>query len=349
MGQLRSLVVVLGDQLDLDAAAFDGFDPGTDMVWMAEVEEESTHVWSSKHRTALFLAAMRHFRLALQDGGRQVHYTRLDDSPNLGSLGGQLQADIQRLQPARLVMTAPGDWRVLKAMRAAAAATEVPLEVREDRHFFNTVREFAAYAKGRSALRMEYFYREQRRRHGVLMVAEEPEGGRWNFDHDNRHAFGMEGPGFLPPRTQFAPDRVTRDVLALVEARFADHPGQLESFAWPVTRAQALQSLQAFIEDRLPMFGHYQDAMWTDDPWLYHSHISAALNLKLLNPREVVAAAERAYRTGGFHPPDPGLARIRARYLLDPDARLRRTQPAGRTGRPAGLVLDRGDGYGLPA
>lgn len=298
MAELRQLVVVLGDQLDLDASGFDGFDAATDAVWMAEVAEESTHVWSSQPRTAVFLAAMRHFALALQAAGRPLHYTRLDDAGNAGSLAAQLAADIARLRPAGLVMTAPGDWRVLQAVKAVAAAAGLPLDTREDRHFFVTVREFAAHAKGRKSLRMEYFYREQRQRHGVLMQAGQPEGGQWNFDADNREAFGAEGPGLLPPRAGFEPDAVTRDVIALVQRRFADHPGRLDNFAWPVTREQSLQSLQDFITHRLPLFGRYQDAMWPGDPWLYHSHLSAALNLKLLNPREVVAAAEAAWRAG---------------------------------------------------
>jgi deoxyribodipyrimidine photolyase-related protein len=298
VAELRSLIVVLGDQLDLDAAAFDGFDAGVDAVWMAEVAEESTHVWSSKPRTVMFLAAMRHFALALRDAGRALHYTRLDAPKNAGNLAGALQADIARLKPARLAMTAPGDWRVLQTIKAVAEAHRLPLDIREDRHFFSSLRDFAAHARGRKSLRMEYFYREQRQRHRVLMQGDEPVGGQWNFDADNREAFGAAGPGAVPPRASFAPDAVTREVIALVDQRFADHPGRLDSFAWPVTRAQALQSLQAFIEERLPLFGRYQDAMWPGDAWLYHSHLSAALNLKLLNPREVVAAAEAAHRDG---------------------------------------------------
>lgn len=298
MTDLRSLVVVLGDQLDLDAAAFDGFDPLRDAVWMAEVAGESTHVWSSKPRTALFLSAMRHFALALGQAGRPLHYTRLDDDGNAGSLGEQLGRDLKRLRPQRLVLTAPGDWRVWQTLKSVAATAGVPLEVREDRHFYTTVREFAAHAKGRASLRMEFFYRELRRRHGVLMHGAEPVGGQWNFDSENRASFGSQGPGFVPERPRFALDALTSEVLALVNTQFAAHPGSLDSFGWPVTRVQALQALDAFIEDRLPLFGRYQDAMWPGDPWLYHSHLSAALNLKLLNPREVVAAAEQAYLRG---------------------------------------------------
>ena len=298
MTDLRTLIVVLGDQLDLDAAAFDDFDPNVDAVWMAEVVDESTHVWSAKPRTAMFIAAMRHFALALQSAGRRLHYTRLDAPGNAGSLAAQLEADILRLKPTRLVMTEPGDWRVLQAIKALAQAKGLPLDIREDRHFFTSIADFAAHAKGRKSLRMEYFYREQRKRHQVLMQGDEPVGGQWNFDADNRESFGAAGPGAVPSRAVFEPDTMTREVIALVEARFAGHPGRLDSFAWPVTRAQALQSLHAFIRERLPLFGRYQDAIWPGDPWLYHSHLSAALNLKLLNPREVVACAEAAYRDG---------------------------------------------------
>ncbi len=296
---LRHLVLVLGDQLDLDASAFDGFDAGCDAVWMAEAADESTHVWSSQPRTALFLSAMRHFAAELRAAGRPLHYTALDDAANAGSLAAQLAADIARLKPRALVMTAPGDWRVLAALREAAATAGLALDVREDRHFFCTVREFAAHARGRKQLRMEFFYREQRKRHGVLLTPDgQPEGGEWNYDADNRKPFGPQGPGFVPPRVVFEPDAITREVIALVRERFAGHPGRLESFGWPVTRAQALESLRRFIDERLAGFGDVQDAMWPNEPWLWHSHLAAALNLKLLNPREVVAAAEAAWRAG---------------------------------------------------
>lgn len=294
----RRLVVVLGDQLDLDAAAFDGFDTARDVVWMAEVDEESTHVWSSQPRTALFLAAMRHFAAAAREAGRTVDYTFLDDTANRGTLAGELGAAIDRLEPTELAMTAPGDARVLAALRGVAASRGRPLAVHEDMHFFCAVREFAQHARGRKQLRLETFYREMRLRHRVLMEGDEPAGGRWNFDAENRQAFAKTGPAEVPAPTRFAPDAITRDVLSLVAKRFADHPGKLASFAWPVTRAQALHCLERFVAERLPEFGRWQDALWPREPWLWHSHLSAALNLKLLNPREVVAAAEAAWRAG---------------------------------------------------
>jgi deoxyribodipyrimidine photolyase-related protein len=301
MKSVRTLVLVLGDQLDLDAAAFDGFDSEQDAVWMAEAQEESTHVWSSKQRIALFLSAMRHFAQTLREAGRHLHYRQMDDagkSGNENSLADKLLSDMAALQPQRVVMTAPGDWRVWQQLKGVVEAAGLTLELCDDRHFFTTVRDFAAHAKGRKSLRLEYFYRELRQRHGVLMQDGQPAGGQWNFDADNRESFGAKGPSLLPPRATFKPDAVTREVIALVNTRFAQHPGTLDSFAWPVTREHALQALQRFIEERLPLFGRYEDALWPGEPWLYHSHLSAALNLKLLTAREVVQAAEAAYLTG---------------------------------------------------
>jgi deoxyribodipyrimidine photolyase-related protein len=140
-----------------------------------------------------------------------------------------------------------------------------------------------------------------RREHRVLLdAAGEPEGGEWNFDSDNRKSFGKAGPPRLTdsaPRA-FLPDATTREVLREVAEAFPDNPGDLASFDWPVTPAEALLALQDFIQHRLTYFGDYQDAMWTAEPWLFHSRLSAALNLKLLSPRVVIAAVEAEYRAG---------------------------------------------------
>ncbi|TXH06300.1 MAG: cryptochrome/photolyase family protein [Nevskiaceae bacterium] len=295
---IRNLVLVLGDQLDADASAFDGFDPASDAVWMAEVDEESTHVWSSKIRTALFLSAMRHFAEDLRARGFRVHYRALTAASPVSTLADALAETLRTLQPQGVVMTAPGDWRVLHGLQRTVRGAGLTLDLRDDRHFYCTVRDFSRHLQGRKTLRLEYFYRELRRRHSVLMDGDEPVGGRWNYDSENREPLTAEVVATVPAPVRFEIDAITREVLSLVEQRFAAHPGVLDAFSWPVTRAQALQALDAFIAQRLPQFGRYQDAMWPGQAWLFHSHLSAALNLKLLNPREVVDAAERAYRDG---------------------------------------------------
>jgi len=298
---VRSLVLVLGDQLDAESAALDGFDPKRDAIWMAEVAAESEHVWTSQPRIAVFLAAMRHFREAQKKLERRVDYTELDAAGNTQTLAGELARAVARLKPERLIMTEAGEWRVQEAMTAAAKAAKLPLEVRDDLHFYQTRADFAAHAEGRKMLRMEFFYREVRRKHRVLLDKNgEPEGGQWNFDPANRGSFKQGGPKAEKLRAPVLtkPDAITRAVLALVEKQFASHPGELKAFSWPVTPEDARATLRDFIEHRLPHFGQFQDAMWTEEPWLFHARISAAMNLKLLNPREVVAAAEGAYREG---------------------------------------------------
>lgn len=294
---MRQLLIVLGDQLNRDSAVFDGADPAQDVVWMAEVAEESTRVWSSKPRSALFLSAMRHFRADCEAAGWRLRYHALDDVGNSGTLMGELRRAVEALRPTGLVVVEPGEWHLRTALEETAQALGLPLDIREDRHFLSSVEDFRRHAKGRKQLRMEFFYREMRRRHEVLLDASgAPEGGAWNYDAENRGSFGKQGPGLLPAPRRFEPDATTREVLALVDRVFPGHPGRLAAFDWPVTAAEAREALDDFLAHRLPAFGRYQDAMWTGQPWLYHSRLSAAMNLKLLDPREVIAATERAYR-----------------------------------------------------
>jgi deoxyribodipyrimidine photolyase-related protein len=294
----RHLVLVLGDQLNQDASAFDDFDPNQDAVWMAEVDEESTHVTSAKQRTTVFLSAMRHFAADLRAKKWRLHYSTIDEPSNVGTLAGELERTLVRTRPTKLIMTAPGDWRVLQGLRAVAKQHALDLEIREDTYFFSTVSEFTKHAASRKQLRLEFFYRELRLKTGILMDGKKPIGGKWNFDSENRGSFGKKGPGMLPPPTRFTPDEVTQDVIRLVQQRFSHHPGSVDSFGWPVTRAQALSVLDEFVKHRLPSFGLYQDAMWEGEVWLYHSHLASALNIKLLNPKEVLEAAVESFSKG---------------------------------------------------
>lgn len=297
----RHLILILGDQLDHRAAVFDDFDPDSDALWMAENAEEATHVWCHKRRLAFFFAAMRHFRDEQRERGRIVHYHALGRRPSDdrgGDFGEILTKDVHRLHPDKLIVTHPGDLRVLRMLENTARDLGVELEIREDRHFFVTPEAFRDWAEGKKHLLMEHFYRTQRRRTGLLMRKDgKPEGGEWNFDKDNRETFGKEGPGVLPSPRRFRPDPITRAVLEMVEARFAGHPGSLEDFDLPVTHDEALAALRDFVSRRLRGFGAYEDAMWSGESTLYHSRLSAVMNVKLLDPKfcldKVVAAYEK--------------------------------------------------------
>lgn len=295
---MRNLILVLGDQLSFASPALDGFDPEQDLVQMIEAPGEATAVWSHKARIAIFLAAMRHFANQVAAHRWPFDYVQLDDPLPL-AFGERLRAALRRHRPAAVRLVEPGEWRMLQAIEAVCQQEGIALQLLDDTHFLCSRQEFASWARGKKELRLEFFYRVMRRRHKVLMEGSEPIGGQWNFDADNRSAYPKRtGPGDIPAPAWFAPDAVTRQVLALVERHFPDHPGQLERFGWPVNREQALEALQRFIDQRLAQFGTYQDAMWTDTPVGWHSLLSAALNLHLLDPREVIAAAESAYRQG---------------------------------------------------
>jgi deoxyribodipyrimidine photolyase-related protein len=290
------LRIVLGDQLSLDLSALVDLDPGRDIVLMMEVAEEGTYVRHHKQKIVLVLSAMRHFAEALRQRGVTIDYVKLDAAENAGSFTGEVRRAVARYRPSRIVVTEPSEWRVQAVVEGWEALTGTPVEVRLDDRYFASRGRFATWARGRRGWRMEHFYREMRREHGLLMEGEQPAGGQWNYDQENRKRLPART---VPPvRRRFAPDATTRAVMVLVERRFPDHFGELEEFGWPVTRAQALAALDDFVAHGLPNFGDYQDAMKAGAPFLFHSLLAPALNLGLLSPREVCAAAEAAWRSG---------------------------------------------------
>jgi deoxyribodipyrimidine photolyase-related protein len=297
----RNLVLILGDQLDLHGAALQGFDPAQDIVFMAEVPEDCTLVVSHKARIILTLTAMRHFADDLKRRGFPCDY-EVTGEHAFPTLKDALTDAAHRRAPERILVTEPGEHRIEQMLRESAKKVGVPLEVREDTHFLLSKHEFALWAEGQDQkqdeLRMEGFYRYMRRRSGILMDGMTPRGGKWVHEPENHGRANKEGFEHPPAPPVFPPDTITRKVVAEVERRYASHPGDPTSFAWPVTRVDAITALRDFVRHRLPLYGRYQDAMWTGEPWLYHSQVSAALNLKLLNPREVLAAAVQAHHQG---------------------------------------------------
>ena len=286
------LVLVLGDQLTETLSALAQADKARDTVVMAEVADEAAYVRHHPKKIALIFAAMRKFAHALEQDGWTVAYTQLDDTDNAGSIVGELLRRAAQTGASEVLATEPGEWRLIGKLKYA------PLKVHllPDDRFLATHAEFEAWAEGRKALRMEYFYREMRRKTGLLMEGDQPAGGKWNFDHDNRKAapedVTVDGP------LRFDPDATTREVLELVQARFGDNFGALEPFWFATTRAEALQALDHFIANALPRFGDYQDAMLNENEFLYHAILSPYLNIGLLNVTEICEAAADAYASG---------------------------------------------------
>ncbi len=293
---MTTLIPILGDQLSMSLSSLHDADPATAQLLMIEVIDEATYVAHHKRKIAYIFSAMRHHADALRDAGWRVDYVRLDDPDNSGSFTGEVARAIARHAPDRIVVTAAGEWRVAAMIDSWETLFGIPVDVRPDTRFIATLDEFAAWAKGRKQWRMEYFYREMRRKTGLLMDGDKPVGGEWNFDSENRKAAPRDPA--MPRPLSFAPDAITREVLALVADRFADHPGSLDGFDFAVTRADALAQQAHFLAHALPRFGDYQDAMLNGEPFLWHSLLSPYLNSGLLDPLELAQAVEARFHEG---------------------------------------------------
>ena len=286
---------VLGDQCSQTLSSLADLAPG-DTVLMAEVRDECTYVKHHQKKIVLVLSAMRHFARALGARGVAVDYVRLDDAGNTHSFRGELLRAVERHRPDRVVVTESGEWRLEEDMRGWQEAAGLEVEIRDDTRFLCRKQEFRAWAAGRKGLRMEFFYREMRKRYDLLMDGDAPEGGRWNFDPENRKPLPRQMQP--PPVPRFEPDEITAEVMALVAREFGDHFGSVDGFALPVTARDAEAALADFVTNRLASFGDWQDTMKTGESTMYHALISTSMNCGLLEPIAACRAAEAAWRAG---------------------------------------------------
>ena len=292
----RSLRLVLGDQLSDALSSLKDADEDSDLVLMAEVAAEATYVRHHPKKIALVFAAMRQFAGRLREAGFTVRYVRLDDEGNTGSLKGEVERALVDGDFERVVLTEPGEWRLSEDIKGWSDAFGLPVIVREDDRFLCSHDRFRRWADGRKAYRMEFFYREMRRDYDILMDGDEPVGGEWNYDAENRKK--LPASAKTPPRAFCEPNETVREVLDLVEARFGDHFGDLRPFSFATTHADAERLADDFFERILPGFGDYQDAMAKGEVWLWHSALSMSLNIGLLEPLSLCRRAEEAYRKG---------------------------------------------------
>lgn len=291
-----TLIPVFADQLSPNLSALRRADRARDRVLMVEVTEEANRVAHHSKKLAFLFSAMRHHADALRRDGWEVDYVRLDDPGNSGSFSGELARAIARHHPSRIALTEPGEWRVLDMARQWPDLFSMPVHVAEDDRFLCSREEFERWAGGRRQLRMEYFYREMRKKTGLLMDGNRPEGGRWNFDAENRKPADRDL--FMPKPLQIEPDATTRDVLDMVSRLFPDRFGAIEPFGMAVTRDEAERALTHFISVALAGFGDHQDAMLKGERYLYHSFLSAYLNAGLLDPLDICRRVEEAWRDG---------------------------------------------------
>ncbi len=293
---VRNLVLVLGDQLTPAISSLASSDKNRDLVLICEVVAEATYVKHHKKKIVLLFSAMRHFADELRGRGWRVAYTAIDDANNAGSFVGEVERAVREHDPQSIVVTEPGEWRVLDDMGTWAARFARPVSILPDTRFICSTEEFVAWTRDRKQLRMEFFYREMRRKTGLLMDGEKPVGGVWNLDHDNRKP--AKADLFMPRPHRCEPDRITREVIAVVQDRFGDHFGDIEPFEYAVTRKDAELAFAHFVENALAKFGDYQDAMLRSERALYHAVVSMYLNCGLLDPLSMCRAVEAAYQQG---------------------------------------------------
>lgn len=290
------LRLVLGDQLSDNLAGLDDLDPVHDIVLMAEVASEATYVRHHKQKIALVFAAMRAFAARLSARGVTVRYVRIEDELNTHSIVGELHRALDAKAYDGVVITQCGEWRLAEALAAFASVAGTPVDIREDRRFICSEARFGQWAADKRELRMEYFYREMRRDTGLLMDGDQPVGGRWNYDAENRKKLPR---GVRPPaRLRTPPAETTLAAMADVARLYPDHFGDLDGFGWPTTAEEAEAVLRDFLAEVLPAFGDWQDAMALGEPWMWHGLISTSINLGLLDPLDVCRRAEAAFRSG---------------------------------------------------
>lgn len=294
---MKTIVPIFADQLSVGLSALGEADPAETTIVMMEVAQEAEQVAHHRKKLVFLFSAMRHFAESLAQEGWNVRYVKLDDADNTGSFDSEMKRAVKALSPDRVLVTEPGEYRVEWIVKGWGETFGIPVRILDDTRFFSSREEFAQWAKGRKQLRMEYFYRAMRRKTGFLMNGRgEPEGGKWNYDAENRKP--ASGDIEFPKVMQFTPDRITDEVAAMVEKRFPDRFGQIEPFWFAVTRGDAKRAARHFVRYALPRFGDYQDAMLENEDFLFHSVLSLYLNTGLLDANELCRMTVEAYDQG---------------------------------------------------
>ena len=290
----RELRLVLGDQLNVGHPWYSQCDHQVVYVLM-EVRQETDYAWHHVQKVLGFFGAMRRFARQLREKGHRVLYLTLDDPRNTQEIPRNLRWLLERSGAERFAYQLPDEHRLDDQLKAFAEELDLAVEVADTAHFLTERTELARLFQGKKQYLMERFYRTMRERTGLLMDGDRPAGGRWNFDKENR---GRPSKGHLaPPPLLF--DHDLSGLLELVRRQGVKTMGTVDArhFPWPLDRSEALQLLDHFVDHLLPDFGRYQDALMPGQWALYHSRLSFALNLKLLDPLEVCRAVEEAWRS----------------------------------------------------
>ncbi|RDC62157.1 cryptochrome/photolyase family protein [Adhaeribacter pallidiroseus] len=293
MPENKTLRLILGDQLNSQHSWFLRTDASVTYVLM-EVRQETDYVVHHIQKVMAFFAAMRQFAATLQEQGHQVIYFKISDPINKQSFEHNLQDLLTTHFFKKLEYLLPDEYRLDQELQRIAQALPIPTEVYDTEHFYSTRAELGNFFKNRKTFVMENFYRYMRQKHQVLMAGDEPETGQWNYDQDNRQKMPAN---HLPTAPLLFANNIAEIKLEVETAGIATMGFLPEGdFGWPINRAQALALLEYFVQNSLPLFGTFQDAM-TPHSWsLYHARLSFCMNSKMLAPREVVQRVIREWQ-----------------------------------------------------
>ncbi len=299
--QYHTLRLILGDQLNASHAWYKEKDQGVLYV-IAELHQETNYVVHHVQKVCSFFAAMAQFAQALSRAGHQVLHLTLDDTEQYQSLPELLTYLFEHHQISNFGYQLPDEYRLRQQLSDFTETQNIPVQIFETEHFYLTDEQLPSYFKANTSHRLEHFYRKMRVSFNLLMDGEQPLGGQWNFDKDNRNKLKANDLAKVPEPLLF--DNDVREILARLKRHNIKTIGQAdENLLWPVNRQQSLSLLDHFCQFCLPNFGRFQDAMTgklkdsiEDKGWsLYHSRLSFALNSKILSPKQVVDKAIEHY------------------------------------------------------
>ncbi len=288
-----NLSVIFYDQLSIGISSLKNINKKEDYILICENENDFTDVKHHKKKIALIISAMRHFKEQLEGKGFNVIYKKIDDKKNTHSYLNEIKLIKKKYVINIVNITKPSSYTLYNEVKTWSKVLGCPINILPDNRFIVTEDEFRLWAGDKKELRMEFFYRELRKKFKILMDNDKPVGGKWNYDSENRKV--IKNNTSFPKIKEIKHDQITKDVLKLVNEKFSSHFGDLHPFNFAVTRNQALGILRVFIKERLYNFGDFQDAMLEGEPLLFHSHISFYLNLGLLTPLECIRLVEDEY------------------------------------------------------
>lgn len=282
---MKKLRLILGDQLDLQHSWFQEYDENTIYV-MAEMRQETDYVKHHIQKVVAFFLSMRNFYTTIKDLGHQAIYFQITNGTNPQDLEKIIALCIEKYQIEKFEYQFPDEYRLDAQLKKICSKLKIASEAFDSEHFYTTRNELSTFFEGKKLLLMENFYRNMRKKHHVLMDGSTPVGNQWNFDANNRKKYKGEVP--VPSEKNFHTN-VSEVVAQIKEAGITTFGNiNAKDFSWPTSREQSLAILDYFCKNLLKHFGDYEDAMHTDEKFLFHSRLSFAMNSKMLSPKEVI-------------------------------------------------------------